>query len=56
MDRTCFRNIYNVCFYLILFIIKILKIVKSREYLCPHDRKCSRPGFRTLGEPVSALL
>ena len=36
MDRFSFRNIYNVCFYLILFIIKIPKIVESRE--CPSVR------------------
>ena len=37
MDRSSFRNIYNVCFYLISFIIKIPKIVESRE----------RPSVRT---------
>ena len=36
MDRSSFRNIYNVCFYLISFIIKIPKIVESRE--CPSVR------------------
>ena len=36
MDRSSFRNIYNICFYLISFIIKILKIVESRE--CPSVR------------------
>ena len=36
MDRASFRNIYNVCFYLISFIIKIPKIVESRE--CPSAR------------------
>ena len=33
MDRSSFRNIYNVCFDLISFIIKIPKIVESPE--CP---------------------
>ena len=36
MDRSSFRNIYSVCFYLISFIIKIPKIVDSRE--CPSVR------------------
>ena len=36
MDRSSFRNIYNVCFYLISFIIKIPKIVDSQE--CPSVR------------------
>ena len=31
MDRSSFRNIYSVCFYLISFIIKIPKNVESRE-------------------------
>ena len=36
MDRSSFRNIYNVYFNLISFIIKIPKIVESRE--CPSVR------------------
>ena len=36
MDRSSFRNIYNVCFCLISFIIKIPKIVEIRE--CPSVR------------------
>ena len=36
MDLSSFRNIYNVCFYLISFIIKIPKIFESR--VCPSDR------------------
>ena len=36
MDRSSFRDIYNVSFYLISFIIKIPEIVESRE--CPSVR------------------
>ena len=36
MDRCSFLNIYNVCFDLISFIIKIPKIGKNRE--CPSVR------------------
>ena len=36
MDRSSFWNICNVCFYFISLIIKIPKIVESRE--CPSVR------------------
>ena len=36
MDRSSFRNIYDICFYLISFIINIPKIAESREYLSVH--------------------
>ena len=54
MDRSSFRTMYNVCFYLISFIIKIPQIVESRE--CPSVRTAISahvPVFE-FGDPVSA--
>ena len=36
MDRSTFQNLYNICFYLISFIMKFPKIVESWE--CPSVR------------------